>query len=80
MDNKWHYTAQNDFPKAEGDYAKQHYPQIPCLCHDKYHNDYKILYWNVTEKCWDDEDCDDYYCDKDGVERWRYLDTLIEEK
>ena len=34
-------------------------------------------YWNVTVQCWDDEECDDYECDKEAVEEWAYLDDII---
>ena len=28
---------------------------------------YGVRYWNVTEQCWDDEECDDYECSKDAI-------------
>lgn len=30
-------------------------------------------------KCqvWDDEECDDFECEKDAVEEWAYLDDII---
>ena len=78
MDNKWHYTINNEYPEVFGEYKNQHYPQIPCLVEGI--NFYGIRYWNVIEQCWDDEECDDYFCDKTEVIRWRYLDSLLEEK
>ena len=78
LDNKWHYTENNDYPEVFGQYEKQHYPQIPCLAEDI--GFFDIIYWNVTEQCWDDEDGDDYLCDKEKIIRWRYLDSLLEEK
>ena len=53
-------------------------PQIPCLVEDI--GVFGIRYWNVTEQCWDDEDADDYFCDKESIIRWRYLDSLFDEK
>ena len=38
---------------------------------------YGVRYWNVTEQCWDDEECDDYECSKDAIDEWAYLDDLI---
>ena len=77
---KWHYTKDNDYPVAFGIYTNQAtYPQIPCLVELKTPCGwYGVRFWNATQKCWDDEECDDYYCDKDGVVRWMYLDDLTE--
>lgn len=30
----------------------------------------KLLCWNEYHNVWDDEDGDDYYCDKDAVSHW----------
>ena len=72
---KWHYTEKGDYPKVFGDYKHQRYPQIPCLV--EYKRTYCVRYWNVTEECWDDEECDDFFCDKEDVTRWMYIDPLI---
>lgn len=77
MDKKWHYTKDGDYPVVFGEYINQSYPQIPCLV--LRNGMYGVRYWNVTEECWDDEECDDYFCDKDGIEHWKYLDPIIEE-
>ena len=74
MELKWHYTKDNDYPELFGKYENKHYPQIPCLV--LYRGMYGVRYWNVTEQCWDDEECDDYCCDKDGVNKWLYIDSL----
>lgn len=78
MDKKWHYTEKGEYPEIFGEYKDKHYPQIPCLVEKK--GCYCILYWNPTEDCWDDEECDDYECEKDAVKRWKYLDAIIEEE
>ena len=78
MDKKWHYTEKGEYPVLFGEYENQHYPQIPCLVQEK-NSCYGIRYWNCTEECWYDEECDDYYCDKEGIRRWMYLDPIIEE-
>lgn len=78
LDNKWHYIKDDDYPQLFGEYENQNYPQIPCLVEDSW--SYGVRYWNVTEDCWDDEECDDFYCAKNEVIRWRYLDSLIQEK
>lgn len=72
---KWHKVADGDLPQPTGEYEHQSFPQIPCLCEIK--KSYGVRYWNVKYQCWDDEDCDDAFCDKDGVDRWCYLDELI---
>jgi len=77
MDKKWHYTKDGDYPVVFGSYINQSYPQIPCIV--LRHGMYGVRYWNAIEECWDDEECDDYECDKDDVERWMYLDPIIEE-
>lgn len=78
LDNKWHYADKNDYPEVFGQYENEHYPQIPCLVEDI--GFFGIRYWNVTEQCWDDEDADDYFCSKESIVRWRYLDSLLKEK
>ena len=75
----WH-DMKKEIPQPLGMYAEQHYPQIPCLVYGISEGcGYGIRFWNVTEKCWDDEECDDYYCDKEKIEKWAYLDDLIPE-
>lgn len=76
MDNKWHYTENGDYPVVFGKYEKHVYPQIPCLVDGPF----GVRYWNVKEQCWDDEEADDYFCDKNQITRWRYLDALLDEK
>lgn len=76
MEKIWHKTAEGDYPKVFGEYEHQYYPQIPCLVLLERQQMYGVRYWNVTEECWDDEDCDDYCCDKEGVVEWAYLDDL----
>ena len=76
MKKIWYFTDKDGYPKVFGKYENKHYPQIPCLVQTK-RRDYGVRYWNVTEECWDDEECDDYYCDKDFVVKWAYLDKLI---
>ena len=69
-----HKTAFGDYPKPYGEYLNQDYPQIPCLVFSYFIG---IRYFNVTEQCWDDEDCDDYCMDKNSVDEWVYLDDII---
>ena len=76
MDNKWHYTENDDYPVVFGKYEEYAYPQIPCLVDGPF----GVRYWNVKEQCWDDEEADDYFCDKNQITRWRYLDALLDEK
>ena len=78
MDKKWHYTEKGEYPQIFGDYENENYPQIPCLVQEK-NCIYGVRYWNPQCDCWDDEECDDYYCEKDGIMRWMYLDPIMEE-
>ena len=70
---KWHYTNQNDFPQPRA--GKGDNDEFQCLGYD--HGQYILLYWNCHYECWDDEQGDDYYCDKDKVEKWCYLDDIV---
>lgn len=73
------HKTKDEVPQTIGDYANEVYPQIPCLVkgHLSTGYGYGVRYWNVTEQCWDDEECDDYECDKDAVEEWAYLDDIV---
>ena len=77
MDRQWHYTKDSDYPQLFGEYVEKSYPQIPCLV--LYRNSYCVRYWNNTAECWDDEECDDFFCSKDEVQKWMYIDSLDEE-
>jgi hypothetical protein len=78
LDNKWHYTEEEEYPEVFGQYEKDSYPQIPCLVEDI--GFFGIRYFNIKEQCWDDEEADDYFCSKGQIVRWRYLDALLNEK
>lgn len=74
--------TKNEVPQVYGEYENESYPQIPCLvlgCLSTGYG-YGVRYWNVTEKCWDDEGGDDFECDKDEIEKWAYLDDLSPNK
>lgn len=76
------HKTKDEVPQPIGDYANEIYPQIPCLVKGQLSTGYGygVRYWNVTEQCWDDEECDDYECDKDKIEEWAYLDDLTPER
>lgn len=78
MKSLFHKT-KDEVPQAIGEYANDTYPQIPCLVKGQLSTGYGygIRYWNVEYQVWDDEECDDYECDKDAVEEWAYLDDII---
>ena len=78
MDKKWHYTANGEYPQIFGEYEKENYPQIPCLV--EWNGGYGVRYWNPQCNSWDDEECDDYWRDKEAVSRWKYLDPITEEE
>lgn len=70
---EWHTSEEEPVPFEK--YANEHYPQIPCLVEIKNYGP-GVRYWNVKEKCWDGEDCDDFYCDMDKVEKWSYIKEI----
>lgn len=74
IDAKWHYPKMGEYPIKFGKYTQQNYPQIPCLV--LYNGMYGVRFWNCTEECWDDEECDDFFCEKEAVEKWLYIDAL----
>ena len=80
INSVWHDMGA-EVPQIYGDYGDSIYPQIPCLVRGNLSTGYGygVRYWNVTEQCWDDEECDDYECDKAKIEEWAYLDDLLPE-
>lgn len=73
------HKTKDEVPQVYGKYANEVYPQIPCLVkgHLSTGYGYGVRYWNVKCQVWDDEECDDYECDKEAVEEWAYLDDII---
>lgn len=73
------HKTEDEVPQVYGVYVNDNYPQIPCLVKGRLSTGYGygVRYWNVTVQCWDDEECDDYECDKEAVEEWAYLDDII---
>lgn len=78
INSVWH-DMEAEVPQIYGEYADSNYPQIPCLVKGLLSTGYGygVRYWNVTEQCWDDEECDDHECDKDKIEEWAYLADLL---
>lgn len=76
----WH--TMDEEPQVYGKHEGKVSPQIPCLVlgHLSTGYGYGVRYWNATYKVWDDEECDDYECGKDSVEKWCYLDDLLPTK
>jgi hypothetical protein len=66
---KWHYTKDGDLPSGNRDH-------IICLADTKH--GYMLLGYNTYEQCWDDGECDDYYCDAYNVERWCSLKEIVD--
>lgn len=81
INSVWH-DMKSEEPQVYGEYENRIYPQIPCLVYGKLSTGigYGVRYWNITEKCWDDEECDDYECSKDAIEEWAYLDDLLPDR
>lgn len=76
MNKIWYNTKKGEYPVATGKYEKDSYPQIPCLIKNG-HYLVGIRYFNITEDCWDDDQCDDYDADKDKYEQWCYIDDIM---
>lgn len=67
----WKYTEKGEYPQPN----QKEKDEIRCLV---FHKGYtRILCWNTHYECWDDEEGDDYYCNKELVEKWEYLDSII---
>lgn len=64
---KWHYTKGGDYPQKTDD--KGYGDHVPCLV-EMENYDYKLLCYNTYYQCWDDDECDDFYCDIHSVKRW----------
>lgn len=80
--NHLFHRTKDEVPQPLGKYEDEAYPQIPCLVlgHLSTGYGYGVRYWNVEYQVWDDEECDDVDCEKDSVEKWCYLDDLIQDK
>lgn len=82
INSLWHKT-KDEVPQAIGEeYEDDVYPQIPCLVHGYLSTGYGygVRYWNVEGQVWDNEECDDYECNRDAIEEWCYLDDLLPER
>lgn len=77
----WH-DMKKEVPQVYGEYENEVAPSIPCLVRGYLSTGYGygVRYWNVSYEVWDDEQADDYECDKDKIEEWAYLDDLIPER
>lgn len=77
----WH-DMKKEVPQVYGEYENEVAPSIPCLVRGYLSTGYGygVRYWNVSYEFWDDEECDDYECDKDKIEEWAYLDDLTPER
>lgn len=76
INSVWH--DKSEIPKIYGEYENDIYPQIPCLVLGNLSTGYGygVRYWNVTHQVWDDEECDDFECKMDAIEKWAYLDDI----
>lgn len=78
IDSVWH-DMKKEVPQVYGEYENKVAPSIPCLVKGDLSTGYGygVRYWNVSYEVWDDEQADDYECDKDKIECWAYLDDLL---
>jgi len=66
MEN-WIKTSEKQPDKKENVRVSQ----VPCLAF--YKNEIRVLYFNHTHECWDNEDGDDFECRIEDVEYWMLL-------
>jgi len=52
------------------------YPKVDTPCLVIFHSTPTILVWNANFEAWDDEDGDDYFCDKEDIEKWYPLNKI----
>lgn len=72
--NKMYYeqsewiSVEDSLPENDGN------SQINCIVLDTY-NGIVVRPYNEYHKCWDDEDCDDFYCNASGgnITHWQPL-------
>lgn len=78
IDSVWH-DMKKEVPQVYGEYENKVAPSIPCLVKGYLSTGYGygVRYWNIDHEVWDDEQADDYECDKDKIECWAYLDDLL---
>ena len=81
INSLWH-DMKKEVPQVYGEYENEVAPSIPCLVRGYLSTGYGygVRYWNVSYEVWDDEECDDYECDKDKIEEWAYLDDLLPDR
>lgn len=78
INSVWH-DMKKEVPQVYGEYENKVAPSIPCLVRGYLSTGYGygVRYWNVTHQVWDDEECDDFECKMDAIEKWAYLDDLL---
>lgn len=81
IENAWH-DMKEEVPQVYGEYENKVAPSIPCLVRGYLSTGYGygVRYWNVAYEVWDDEQADDYECDKDKIEYWAYVDDLMPDR
>ena len=81
INSVWH-DMKKEVPQVYGEYENEVAPSIPCLVRGYLSTGYGygVRYWNVSYEVWDDEECDDYECDKDKIEEWAYIDELLPDR
>ena len=65
--HRWRKTSE-ELPSNE--YKNEVMPQTLCLTKSKRYG-IKLLAYNHSYDVWDDEDLDDYVCDRDDIEEWK---------
>lgn len=81
INSVWH-DMKKEVPQVYGEYENEVAPSIPCLVRGYLSTGYGygVRYWNVTHQVWDDEQCDDFECKMNAIEKWAYLDDLLPTK
>ena len=69
LEDLWHDASEEPVLQSDNE------SHVDCLLETAW--GLGVRCWNPYEKCWDDEDADNYDCDMDSVMRWLYLDNLL---
>lgn len=63
----WHYPEKGELPESY------------CQCLVLYHEDFRLLWFNPHEICWDNERADYFLCECESVKKWAYLSSILDE-
>lgn len=71
--NLWHDVSEEPIP--HGDEVTKVCPYVECII--DINGRFCIRPWNTVDKCWDDEEADDFFCEMSEIKRWAYLSDIL---